>query len=176
MGNRIASGIFASLALVSAPALPARAGTPFIVSGYWKWTQNAAGDPERHVRVSGDSGFYCVLDGKSSFAFDIGPDSLTTPMNGKNGVAWMPGSGDLIISGSEKGEPYQDRFTHSDSATYWNKCRAEELGWTPAAVRAPSQGSRAGGPGAAISGSRFPRYGWKTKAHAADGRCRPQGR
>ena len=177
MGNRIFSGIIALSAAILAGAPRARAGTQFMVKGYWKWTENPAGDYERHIRISGDSGFYCVLDGKSSFAFDIGPDSLTTPMNGKNAVVWMPNSGDLVISGAEKGVPYTDRFSHSDSLAYWNKCRDEERAWKTTAIRiGKGSGMGAGaGPRSAISPRGGPRglFDWKQKAYTAAGRSRP---
>jgi hypothetical protein len=98
----------------------------YIAQGYWAWRENPGASEDRYVRITGDSGFYCFLDDKSSFAFAIAGDSITTPMNGKNAIAWAPGSGDIIITGEEKGEPYSDRFQPFDSTTYWAKCGDQE--------------------------------------------------
>lgn len=95
------------------------------LEGYWAHRNNP--DPyESYVRLQGDRGFLCVLDQKSSFRFQVIGDSITTPMNGMDALTWYPGSGDVEISGIEKGEPYRDRFEPIDSVTYFAKCRAEE--------------------------------------------------
>jgi hypothetical protein len=77
----------------------------FFVDGYWAWKNDP--DPyERYIRIENDSGFYCVLDAKSSFRSQVIGDSITTPMNGKNAIFWFPGSGDIMISGEENGKPH----------------------------------------------------------------------
>lgn len=98
----------------------------YIAQGYWAWRENPGTTDDRFMRITGDSGFYCFLDEKSSFAFAIANDSITTPMNGKNAIAWAPGSGDIIITGNEKGESYSERFQPFDSTTYWAKCADQE--------------------------------------------------
>lgn len=96
------------------------------LKGYWADRNNP--DPyESFVHLQGDRGFKCVLDQKSSFRFQVIGDSITTPMNGKNALTWYPSSGDIEISGMEKGVAYRDRFETIDSATYFAKCGAEEL-------------------------------------------------
>ncbi|MEO7425866.1 MAG: hypothetical protein ABI036_11815 [Fibrobacteria bacterium] len=110
----------------------------FFVDGYWA-RKNDPDPYERYVRIENDSGFYCVLDDKSSFRFQVIGDSITTPMNGKNAIFWFPGSGDIMISGEEKGEAYNDRFGEIDSSTYYNNCRAEESASAPVEVLRPGK-------------------------------------
>ena len=109
--------------LISA-SLEAFSQAVYIPKGYWKLSQ--AKDYEEYVRIQGNAGFLCVLDDKSSFRFTIVGDSITTPWDRKDAIVWAPGSGDLVISGEEKGEPYSTRYRMTDSATYYAKCREEE--------------------------------------------------
>jgi hypothetical protein len=108
-------------------ALPGKSASPAgIPDGYWAWTENPDDEYERYIRVTGDSGFYCFLDRKSSFPFAIVGDSITTPMNGMDAIRLFPESGDLQITGVEKGEDYVDLFHPSDAATYAGKCGEED--------------------------------------------------
>jgi hypothetical protein len=149
----------------------AGAAAQFVIHGYWM-RYLPESDYEGYLRITADSGFYCVLDGKSSFAFAIRKDSITTPLNGMNAIAWMPGSGDIVITGSEKGQPYSNRFKESDSATYWSKCRSEEQAGKPTPLRGaarPAAGLRG------TEGGKIYRTGfvWNRKAFTVSGRARP---
>lgn len=96
-------------------------GADFIGQGYFR----AMGGPEdvpKYIRIQGDSGFYCILDDKSSFRFKILGDSMTTPMNGMDGISYAPGSGSLKISGEEKGEAYFTIFAPSSAGQYPAAC------------------------------------------------------
>lgn len=127
MRFRIRRSLLAASIGILASAHSARAGAAgFIVQGYWKWSENPGAEFARYLRITGDSGYSCFLDGKSGFAFAIAKDSMTTPMNGKNGVVWMPGSGDIVITGMEKGVPYTERYHPGDSADYWAHCRDQD--------------------------------------------------
>ncbi len=97
----------------------------YFVNGYWK-IKSDQNSYEKLIRIKNDSGFYCILDNKSSFRFKVIGDSKTTPMNGKDLISWWPGSGDIGISGEEKGVPYHYRFSLIDSATYTSFCKEEE--------------------------------------------------
>lgn len=108
--------------------------------GYW--TVRDTKDYEEYVRIKGDSGFLCVLDNKSSTAFEIIGDSITTPWGRLDGIDWYPSSGDLVISGIEKGEAYSTRYQTSDSTTYANKCAEVESEFSVTAVK-PRQERRA---------------------------------
>ncbi|MDQ2999731.1 MAG: hypothetical protein M3Y08_00510 [Fibrobacterota bacterium] len=92
----------------------------FEAEGYW--IDNEVQDYERYIRIEKDSGFYCVLDGKSGFFFKVVGDSITTPMNGMNHIAFFPGSGDLQISGEEKGQAYLTRFNFLAPKNYPKQC------------------------------------------------------
>ncbi len=116
----------ASLCILSSALSAQASANRFIVEGYWKWSENPGAEFPRYLRITGDSGYSCFLDGKSGFAFAIAKDSMTTPMNGKNAVVWMPGSGDIVITGMEKGVPYTERFHPGDSADYWAHCRDQD--------------------------------------------------
>lgn len=83
-------------------------------------------DVPKYIRIQGDSGFYCILDEKSSFRFKIVGDSMTTPMNGMDRISYSPGSGSLNISGEEKGEPYHTIFAPSSAGQYPGACVDEE--------------------------------------------------
>lgn len=80
---------FALLILPSAHSAQA-AESRYIAQGYWSWTENPTVFFARYLRIAGDSGYSCSLDGKSGFAFAIVKDSITTPMNGMNAIQWMP--------------------------------------------------------------------------------------
>jgi hypothetical protein len=100
---------------------PACAGTgAFDAEGYW--IDNDVEGYERYVRIENDSGYYCVLDGKSGFTFKVVGDSITTPMNGMNHILAFPGSGNLKISGEEKGEPYSTLFHPLAPKDYPKEC------------------------------------------------------
>jgi hypothetical protein len=105
--------------------LPKAADRRSEFDGYWE-LQKTGDAYERFIRIQDGKGFNCVLDGKSSFPFEIIGDSMTTPLNGRDKLTWMPSSGDLVIQGEEKGTPYLNRFSVSDSSKYWSKCKAEE--------------------------------------------------
>lgn len=122
--------------LISA-SLEAFSQAVYIPKGYWKLQQ--AKDHEEYVRIQGNSGFLCVLDDKSSFRFTIVGDSITTPWDRKDAIVWAPGSGDITISGEEKGEPYSTRYRMTDSATYYAKCREEEAKIPVATLQRPSR-------------------------------------
>lgn len=88
--------------------------------GYW--IDNEVEGYERYLRIEKDSGYYCILDGKSGFTFKVVGDSITTPMNGMNHIAYFPGSGNLKISGEEKGEPYWTLFHPLAPNKYPKEC------------------------------------------------------
>ena len=94
-----------------------------------------------YLKVEADSGYYCVMDGKSSFRFKIVGDSITTPMNGKDAFV-LSSSGRLRIFGEEKGEPYQSIFARMDPGDYPKACVDEEAAWYgPTAIRGGTSGS-----------------------------------
>jgi hypothetical protein len=109
-----------ALALSMAASL-ACAGTGALeAEGYW--IDNDVEGYERYIRIEKDSGYYCVLDGKSGFTFKVVGDSITTPMNGMNHIAYFPGSGNLKISGEEKGETYSTLFHPLAPKDYPKEC------------------------------------------------------
>ena len=108
----------AALAVAAFPTL-AEPGA-FETEGYW--IDDEVKGYERYIRIEKDSGYYCVLDGKSGFIFKVVGDSITTPMNGMNHIASFPGSGDLQISGEEKGQAYSTRFHFLAPKDYPEQC------------------------------------------------------
>lgn len=122
--SRTLNSFVRAVTMISALASASTAGLAYIPDGYW--TLRTPGEYEEFIRIEGGGGFNCILDDKSSFRFTVIGDSITTPMNGKDAIVWFPGSGDIQISGEEKGEPYSTRYKLSDSATYAAKCRDEE--------------------------------------------------
>ena len=101
------------------------AGADFMGQGYFQSLSGTGADP-KYLKIQGDSGFYCILDDKSSFRFRIIGDSMTTPMNGKNRIAYAPGSGSVQITGEEKGEPYFTVFAPRSAGQYPAACVQEE--------------------------------------------------
>lgn len=130
---------FASAYIVLAgAALAASAATgPF--EGFWERSDESA-EYDSFMKVEADSGYLCVLDGKSSFRFKIAGDSITTPMNGKDAIALTPDHR-LRISGEEKGEAYLSEWTRMDASGYPKACVDEEEEWYgPTAIRGGSAG------------------------------------
>lgn len=103
-------------------------GADFIGQGYFRAMGGPTDVPE-YIKIQGDSGYYCILDDKSSFRFKIRGDSMTTPMNGMDGISYAPGSGSLRISGEEKGDPYTTIFAPSWADEYPAACVEEEIKW-----------------------------------------------
>lgn len=126
-----------SALIFSLSAFPAAAAP----SGYWTDRPGSESDYEHHIRIAGDTGFYCVSDGKSSFRFRVIGESITTPMNGLNALVWYPGSGDIEISGKEKGESYSTRYRPLAAKDYPARCLEEEAAQIkedgPLALRRP---------------------------------------
>jgi hypothetical protein len=126
----------ATFALLTLFAGASSAAGPF--EGYWKETD--VDDPvyQSYLKVEADSGYYCVLDGKSSFRFKIRGDSITTPMNGLDAIV-LTTSTTLRISGEEKGEEYRNDFARMASSGYPKYCVDEEAEWygPTALVRKP---------------------------------------
>jgi hypothetical protein len=100
-------------------------GENYIGQGYYQAMPGPDTVP-KYVKIQGDSGFYCILDGKSSFRFKIIGDSMTTPMNGMDRISYSPGSGSLEMSGEEKGEPYFTIFAPRSASQYPAACVEEE--------------------------------------------------
>lgn len=130
--NRSPIQIFVRASLV-ALTLASTAKAQLLPDGFWEVREMK--DYETYVRIEGDSGFYCVLDDKSSFAFAIVGDSITTPWDRLDGIVWFPGSGDIVISGVEKGEAYSTRFKPASSALYAAKCAEVENEYRVTGVR-----------------------------------------
>lgn len=103
-------------------------GADFIGQGYFR-AMVGPNEVQEYILIQGDSGFYCILDDKSSFRFKILGDSMTTPMNGMDGIGYAPGSGSLRIFGEEKGEPYFTIFAPSSADAYPAACVEEEREW-----------------------------------------------
>lgn len=159
--NIIGVLLFSLVSLHSAQA----STSGYIAQGYWSWSQNPDADYARYLRITADSGYYCSLDGKSGFAFAIVKDSITTPMNGMNAIQWMPNSGDIVITGSEKGVAYMDRFRPFDSTGYWRECRDQDKAPHTTALRGipgPRTAEKSTGPRKA-----FP---WQRKGYSLSGR------
>jgi hypothetical protein len=72
-GNPYAFGLKAAAlcALVCLSAAPAASAQSMAGDGFWKGKENPDSDYASFLKIEGDRGFYCVLDGKSSFAFRI---------------------------------------------------------------------------------------------------------
>lgn len=126
--SRIAKGLkapalFAIACLFSAHAASAQS---LARDGFWKGQDNPDREYARFLKIEGDKGFYCVLDGKSSFAFRIVGDSITTPLNGMDHIRFFSGLPDVVISGEEKGEAYSNRFVPLGAETYPAVCVEEE--------------------------------------------------
>ncbi|MEO6097870.1 MAG: hypothetical protein ABIW76_20310 [Fibrobacteria bacterium] len=94
--------------------------------GFWKDGDNPEREYAHFLKIEGDKGFYCVLDDKSSFAFRIIGDSITTPMNGKDHIQFFSGRPDVVISGEEKGEAYSNVFVPLGGTPYPTVCVEEE--------------------------------------------------
>ncbi|MBW8888549.1 MAG: hypothetical protein JF616_12400 [Fibrobacteres bacterium] len=144
MRNQISLGrLIASLCILALAHSSRAASSGYIPRGYWAWTQNPDADYARYLRITGDSGYYCSLDGKSGFAFAIVKDSITTPMNGMNAIQYMPNSGAIVITGSEKGVAYYDRFEVFDSTAYWGECGEQDKARHPTGLRGNLQAQSA---------------------------------
>ncbi len=102
--------------------------------GFWKGEDNPDSEYARFLKIKGDRGFLCTLDGKSSFAFRIIGDSITTPMNGMDHIQFFSGLPDVVISGEEKGEAYSDRFVPLVGETYPAICIEEEDAYPTAGI------------------------------------------
>jgi hypothetical protein len=100
-------------------------GADFMGQGSFQSLSGTDTDP-KYLKIRGDSGFYCILDDKSSFRFEIIGDSMTTPMNGKDRNTYAPGSGNVQIMGEEKGEPYFTVFAPRPEGQYPAACVQEE--------------------------------------------------
>jgi hypothetical protein len=121
-----------------AAALAAAAGAAtsgFVPNGYWGNSLNAGDLYDSYLHVQDGVGYYCFLDGKSSFGFKINGDSIGTPMNGNNAIRWYPNSGDIQIDGEEKGIGYSTRFKTVAVGKYPKSCVDEEAALHSSAVR-----------------------------------------
>jgi hypothetical protein len=159
-------GRLAAMLCILALSQSARAAeSRYIAQGYWAWSENPDAIYARYLRITGDSGYYCFLDGKSGFAFAIVKDSITTPMNGMNAIQWMPNSGDIVITGSEKGVSYSDRFSPFDSVAYRGQCGNQDKATHTTSLRGNSGRRLAdGGTGAVWI---FP---WQREGYSLSGR------
>lgn len=140
--SRIAKGIktpvfFAIACLFSANDASAQS---LARDGYWKGQDNPEREYPRFLKIEGDKGFQCVLDGKSSFAFRIVGDSITTPMNGMDHIRFFSGLPDVMISGEEKGEAYSTRFVPLGAETYPAVCLEEEAAEGSSGIARRAQG------------------------------------
>lgn len=102
--------------------------------GFWKGEDNPDSEYAHFLKIKGDRGFLCTLDGKSSFAFRIIGDSITTPMNGMDHIQFFSGLPDVVISGEEKGEAYSNRFIPLEGETYPAICEEEEDAYPTAGI------------------------------------------
>jgi hypothetical protein len=110
---------------------------------FWKDKENPDSEYERFLKINGDRGFSCTLDGKSSYAFRIIGDSITTPMNGMDHIQFFSGLPDVVISGEEKGEPYSTRYIPLEGGTYPAVCLEEEAAYPTTGI-ASGNGRKAG--------------------------------
>lgn len=110
---------------------------------FWQDKENPDAEYARFLKINGDRGFSCTLDGKSSYAFRIIGDSITTPMNGMDHIQFFSGLPDVVISGEEKGEPYSTRFIPLEGGTYPAVCLEEEAAYPTTGI-APGNGRKAG--------------------------------
>jgi hypothetical protein len=114
-------------------SVPAAAG-PY--QGYWRKLDVEDPTYAGYLKVVADSGYYCIMDGKSSFRFKLKGDFITTPMNGLNAITLLSASV-LRISGEEKGEPYHSDWKKMEASEYPKACLEEEQAWYgPTALRA----------------------------------------
>jgi hypothetical protein len=176
MRSGFSASFFGSVLILLASAHSAHAKeSRYIAQGYWASTENPDAFFARYLRITGDSGYSCHLDGKSGFAFAIVKDSITTPMNGMNAIQWMPNSGDIVITGSEKGVPYSDRFEPFDSAAYWGECAGQDKALHPTGLYGNEGRLRADGKTEAREFSPWLRAGFsllgrKTETRSSQGR------
>lgn len=117
---------FAALTLITALVGSAFSAAPF--EGYWKGSEEVDPIYRSYLKIEADSGYKCVLDGKSSFRFKVLGAFITTPMNGLNAIALTTPS-TLRISGEEKGTPYYSDFEKMVAASYPKFCVDEEAEW-----------------------------------------------
>ena len=110
---------------------------------FWQDKENPDAEYARFLKINGDRGFSCTLDGKSSYAFRIIGDSITTPMNGMDHIQFFSGLPDVVISGEEKGEPYSTRFIPLEGGTYPAVCLEEEAAYPTTGI-ASGNGRKAG--------------------------------
>ena len=98
-----------------------------IPDGFWAATGNEDADTyPTYLKIKANKGFYCIMDEKSSFAFQVIGDSITTPMNGMDRIDFSYGSGDVVIKGEEKGEPYSTRFNPITEEDFPEGCAERE--------------------------------------------------
>jgi hypothetical protein len=109
---------------------------------FWQDKENPDAEYARFLKINGDRGFSCTLDGKSSYAFRIIGDSITTPMNGMDHIQFFSGLPDVVISGEEKGEPYSTRYIPLEGGTYPAVCLEEEAAYPTTGI-APGNGRKA---------------------------------
>jgi hypothetical protein len=119
----LSKAFFVQALMLGAGLANERGGMDF--QGYWKGTDQEIGY-EKFLRIDGNRGFYCVMDGKSSFAFEMKDGSITTPFNGRDKIERTVDADHLRISGEEKGEPYFVDFEKMSPAEYPDGCREEE--------------------------------------------------
>lgn len=124
--------------------LPLLTQAGYVPDGFWANRDNGTADYKSYLRIKDSSGFYCVMDGKSSFRFKITGDSINTPLNGNDAIHWYPGSGDIQIDGEEKGVPYRDRFQYLAPKDYPKACVDEEARLYPSVIRKPLPSIRPG--------------------------------
>jgi hypothetical protein len=105
-----------ALMVAALPVLPATGG--YIPDGYWVDRANKGDLYDGYLRIKDSSGFYCVLDGKSSHRFTL----LDGRMDGYDTVRYFPGSGDVQIDGEEKGVKYTNRFRSIGVKDYPKYC------------------------------------------------------
>lgn len=156
---------FAALAFaLSAGAAPG----PF--EGYWRRVGDA--DYASYLKVVADSGYRCVMDGKSSHRFRIQGDSITTPMNGKDAIVLLS-PGNLRISGTEKGEDYHSDYARMEASAYPDACDEEEARWYgPTSLRGRTAGKERPAP----RNSAVPGLLHRGESPDALGRLRPADR
>lgn len=141
--------MIARILSIACSLAPLAMGADFLGQGYFQAMPGPDTVP-KYLKIQGDSGFYCILDDKSSFRFKIIGDSMTTPMNGKDRIAYAPGSGTVQISGEEKGEPYFTYFAPRSAGQYPAACVEEEAelyGPGTTGLMRTDPGKRVAGPG-----------------------------
>ena len=130
-------------AMVCLLACQATSAQSLARAGFWKSKENPDSEYARFLKIKGDRGFSCTLDGKSSYAFRIIGDSITTPMNGMDHIQFFSGLPDVVISGEEKGEAYSTRFIPLGGETYPAICIEEEDAYSTTGI-AHGYGRKAG--------------------------------